>query len=105
MKNHLTLYGTRFNLITDNIACQKIFEEDIPRKRIPTRLERLKAKLAIYNAKVIFRPGISNPADYLSRKSSKLVKKAERDKLIQSEKLSREARLKRSRLRLDRLRK
>ena len=42
--------------------------------------------MAIYNAKVIFRPGISNPADYLSRKSSKLVKKAERDKLIQSEK-------------------
>ena len=33
MKNHLTLYGTRLNLITDNIACQKIFEEDIPRKR------------------------------------------------------------------------
>ena len=86
MKNHLTLYGTRFNLITDNIACQKIFEEDIPRKRIPTRLERLKAKLAIYNAKVIFRPGISNPADYLSRKSEKLVKKAERDRIIQREK-------------------
>lgn len=28
IKDHLHLYGTRFNLITDNIGCQKIFEED-----------------------------------------------------------------------------
>ena len=52
---------------------QKIFEEDIPRRKIPTRIEKLKSKISIYNAKVIFRPGISNIADYLSRKSHKIV--------------------------------
>lgn len=72
-KDHLHLYGTRFNLITDNIGCQKIFEEDIPRRKIPPRLEKLKSKLAIYNAKVIYRPGLSNIADYLSRRSRKIM--------------------------------
>jgi hypothetical protein len=72
-KDHLHLYGTRFNLITDNIGCQKIFEEDIPRRKIPPRLEKLKSKLAVYNAKVIFRPGLSNIADYVSRRSKKIM--------------------------------
>ena len=72
-KDHLHLYGTRFNLITDNIGCQKIFEEDIPRRKIPPRLEKLKSKLAVYNAKVIFRPGLSNIADYMSRRSKKIM--------------------------------
>ena len=73
-KDHLHLYGTRFNLITDNLGCQKIFEEDIPRKKIPTRIEKLKAKLSLYNAKVIFRPGKDNIADYLSRRSARFTK-------------------------------
>jgi hypothetical protein len=72
IKDHLHLYGAQFNLITDNIGCQKIFEEDIVRKKIPPRIEKLKSKLAIYNAKVIFRPGLSNIADYLSRRSRKI---------------------------------
>ena len=76
IKDHLHLYGTKFNLITDNVGCQKIFEEDIPRKKIPPRLERLKSKLAVYNAKVIFRPGLSIIADYLSRRSPKIAEKA-----------------------------
>jgi transposase InsO family protein len=70
-KDHLHLYGTRFTLVTDNIGCQKIFEEDIPRKKIPTRLEKLKSKLALYNAKVVYRPGKDNVADYLSRRSAR----------------------------------
>lgn len=62
--DHLYLYGNKFNLITDNIGVQKIFQEDKVRRKIPPRLERLKAKLAPYNATVIFRPGLENIADY-----------------------------------------
>ena len=50
IKTASTSTEQRFNHITDNIGCQKIFEEDIPRRKIPPRLEsKLKSKLAVYN--------------------------------------------------------
>lgn len=72
LHDHLYLYGNKFNLITDNIGVQKIFQEDIIRRKIPPRLERLKSKLAPYNVTVIHRPGLENIADYLSRRTSKI---------------------------------
>ena len=72
MHDHLYLYGNKFNLITDNIGCQKIFQEDKVRRKIPPRLERLKAKLAPYNVTVIHRPGLQNIADFLSRRTAKI---------------------------------
>ncbi|XP_053384619.1 uncharacterized protein K02A2.6-like [Mercenaria mercenaria] len=58
------VYGQPFKLLTDHRPLLNIFK---PTHKPPARLERLLMRLQCYNFTVEHQPGISNPADILSR--------------------------------------
>ena len=62
---HIYLFGASFTLITDHKPLQLIYNN--PRSRPPARIERWLLRLQQYNFQVIYRPGDTNPADFLSR--------------------------------------
>ena len=62
---HLYLYGASFTLITDHKPLETIYGN--PRSKTSARIERWVLRLQQYEFKVIYRPGATNPADYLSR--------------------------------------
>ena len=68
---HIYVYGIVFWISSDSSSAIKIFEEKKPRKNIPIRLQRFKAKMALYNAKFRHIPGNKNIADFVSRHMAK----------------------------------
>ena len=62
---HIYLYGKSFKVITDHQPLVKIFNN--PTTRLTVRLERWNLRLMPYDYTVIYKPGKSNPADYMSR--------------------------------------
>ncbi|CAF1014506.1 unnamed protein product [Brachionus calyciflorus] len=64
-KNHLFIFGKSVTIVTDNKAVELIFKN--PKSNPPARIQRWVLRLSQYNLKIIHKPGIDNPADYLSR--------------------------------------
>ena len=64
-KLHLYLYGSEFDIITDNKAVQLIFGN--PTSKPKARIERWCLRLLPYKFIIKHRPGSENIADYLSR--------------------------------------
>ncbi|CAB4005564.1 uncharacterized protein K02A2.6-like, partial [Paramuricea clavata] len=62
---HLYLYGKDFTLVTDHKPLEVIYGNK--RAKSSARIERWVLRLQPYSFKVIYRPGVTNPADYLSR--------------------------------------
>lgn len=62
---HLYLYGNPFVVITDHKPLVSVFA-NVLAKPSP-RIERWCLRLQQYNFKVVYRPGSTNPADYMSR--------------------------------------
>jgi hypothetical protein len=62
---HLYLYGHEFTLITDHKHLELIYQN--PGSRPSARLERWCLRLQDYTFQVKYRPGPTNPSDYLSR--------------------------------------
>ncbi len=66
---HLYVYGKPVTVVTDHKPLENIFSN--PRSRPTARLEKYALRLEPYQAKVVYRPGKDNPADYLSRHPTK----------------------------------
>ena len=62
---HIYLFGHKFVLISDAKALENIYGN--PKSKPPMRLERWRMRLQAYDFKVVYKPGISNMSDYLSR--------------------------------------
>ncbi|KAJ1119863.1 hypothetical protein NDU88_008048 [Pleurodeles waltl] len=62
---HLYLYGHEFQVVTDHKPLVPLFAGS-PRLA-PPRIERWAVLLQPYRFTVVYRPGVNNPADYLSR--------------------------------------
>ena len=62
---HLYLYGTEFTLVTDHKPLKVIY--DNKKAKSSARTERWVLRLQPYSFKVVYRPGATNSADYLSR--------------------------------------
>ena len=62
---HLYLYRHEFTLITDHKPLELIYKN--PKSRPLARLERWCLRLQDYTFQVKYRPGPTNPSDYLSR--------------------------------------
>eukprot|EP00057_Strongylocentrotus_purpuratus_P001926 XP_003723494.1 PREDICTED: uncharacterized protein K02A2.6-like [Strongylocentrotus purpuratus] len=62
---HLYLYGNTFEAVTDHKPLVTIFNN--AHSKPPTRIERWILKIQEYDFTVVYEPGKSNPADYLSR--------------------------------------
>ena len=65
---HLYLSGSRFTVITDHKPLVPLFNN--PYSKPPARIERWLLHLQQYDYTVVYEPGASNPADYLSRHPS-----------------------------------
>ena len=62
---HLYLCGHEFTLVTDHKPLELTYQN--PRSRSSARLERWCLHLQDYTCQVKYRPGPTNPSDYLSR--------------------------------------
>ncbi|XP_015759061.1 PREDICTED: uncharacterized protein LOC107338341 [Acropora digitifera] len=62
---HLYLYGSSFQVIADHKPLETIFNN--PTCKATTRLERLQLRLQPCKTKSIYKPGVDNPADYMTR--------------------------------------
>ena len=62
---HLYLYGAHFILIAEHKPLETIYGN--PRSKTSALIECWVLRLQQYEFKVIYRPGTTNPADYLSR--------------------------------------
>ena len=62
---HLYLYGSFFQIITDHKPLETIFNNLIC--KATARLERLQLRLQPHKTNVVYKPGVNNPADYMSR--------------------------------------
>lgn len=62
---HLYLYGHDFVLVTDHKPLEVIYGSS--RSKPSARIERWVLRLQPYTFKVVYKPGATNPADYLSR--------------------------------------
>ena len=62
---HLYLYGNEFTLITDHKPLEVIYGSKSA--KVSARIERWVLRLQPYTFKVVYKPGATNPADYLSR--------------------------------------
>jgi hypothetical protein len=64
-KFHLYVYGTSFTVISDHKPLIPLFNN--PMSKPPARIEKWILKLQPYKLTVVYEPGTTNPADYLSR--------------------------------------
>ncbi|XP_065054391.1 uncharacterized protein K02A2.6-like [Rhopilema esculentum] len=62
---HLYLFGSKFTLVTDHKPLEIIYAN--PCSKPPVRIERWMLRLQQYDFEVVYKSGIGNPADYLSR--------------------------------------
>ncbi len=62
---HLYLFGKSFTLFTDHRALELIYNN--PTSKPPARIERWLLRLQQYQFHVTYKPGSSNPADFMSR--------------------------------------
>ena len=62
---HLCLYGHEFVLIIDHKPLEIIYGSN--KSKPSARIERWVLRLQPYSFKVLYKPGVNNPADYLSR--------------------------------------
>ncbi len=62
---HLFVYGKEFTLITDHKPLEVIYGNR--NAKSSARVERWVLRLQPYSFKVVYKPGSTNPADYLSR--------------------------------------
>jgi hypothetical protein len=62
---HLYLFGAAFTIVTDHKSIVSLFNNVHSKPSV--RMERWILKLQQYTYQVVYRPGKSNPADYLSR--------------------------------------
>jgi hypothetical protein len=63
--SHLYLYGHSFELVSDHLPLETIFNN--PKTKTPARIERWRLRLQQYNSEVKYKLGMMNAADYLSR--------------------------------------
>ncbi len=66
---HLYLYGKEFTLVTDHKPLETIYGKK--NAKSSARVERWVLRLQPYSFKVVYKPGATNPADYLSRHPTK----------------------------------
>eukprot|EP00795_Rhopilema_esculentum_P005359 gene5359-biopygen364 len=66
---HLFIYGKPFQLITDHKPLEIIYGS--PKSKPSARIERWVLRLQPYRFTVQYKPGVDNPADYLSRHRTK----------------------------------
>ena len=64
---HRLVYGSKFNLVTDNKALVQMLSN--PLSRMPARIEKLSLRLQQYQYQIYHINGIDNVSDYLSRHS------------------------------------
>ena len=62
---HLHLYGSSFQVIADHKTLETIFNN--PTCKATARLERLQLRLQPCKTKIIYKPGVDNPVDYMTR--------------------------------------
>eukprot|EP00795_Rhopilema_esculentum_P010145 gene10145-18811_t len=62
---HLYLFGSKFTLVTDHKPLEIIYAN--PCSKPPAHIERWMLRLQQYDCEVVYKSGIGNPADYLSR--------------------------------------
>ena len=68
---NMYVYGTSFTVITDHKPLTSIFGASATMKTLTPRIERWAMKLQPYDISMIYKPGVDNPADYLSRHPQK----------------------------------
>ena len=61
----LYLHGTPFEIVTDHKPLELIFNN--PNSKPPSRIERCGLRIQPYDFTVVYKPGVSNIAGYLSR--------------------------------------
>ena len=79
----LFLLGTEFDVVTDHKALEAIFNN--PKSKPPARIERWIIRLQPYNFRVIYKSGLTNEADYLSRHPIDVTKKESSEEHIAEE--------------------
>ena len=62
---HLYIYGRPFTIVTDHKPLVSILGN--PNSKPPLRIERSALKLQQYEYNIVYQPGETNPADYMSR--------------------------------------
>ena len=67
------LYGKEFTLITDGKPLEVIYASKST--KVSARIERWLLRLQPYTFNVVYKPGATNPADYLSRRPIQLNRK------------------------------
>ena len=65
---HMFLFGHRFTLVTDHKPLEIIY--GTTKSKPSARIERWVLRLQPYTFNVVYKPGATNPADYLSRHPS-----------------------------------
>ena len=79
----LFLLGTEFDVVTDHKALEAIFNN--PKSKPPARIERWILRLQPYSFRVIYKSGLTNEADYLSRHPIEVTKKESSEERIAEE--------------------
>ena len=74
---HIYLYGAPFILYADHKPLELIYGD--PLSKPPARIERWVLRLQQYDFSVVYKAGIENPADYLSRHPVKIASKEHSD--------------------------
>jgi transposase InsO family protein len=78
---HMYVYGSRFTVITDHQPLVSIWSKPNP----PLRIARWALRLQAYDLVIKYRPGSTNPADYMSRHPTQEVVKSRREQKVAEE--------------------
>ena len=72
---HLFIQGNKVTVITDHKPVQLLWSN--PSSKPPARIERWGLRLQPYDLDIVYRPGKTNPADYMSRHPPQAVDRRE----------------------------